>query len=408
MNIDLSVSLSTRSWTHVKLPLSKSITNRVMILEALACGSISLLEKELSSFDICDDIEAMKSALTSKEAHINVGGAGTAMRFLTAYYAVQQGCETILDGDERMRQRPLGALVSTLRHMGASIDYLGEEGFPPLRITGRKLHGGAQHIDGGVSSQFISALLMIAPLCGGITLTIEGDIVSRPYIDMTTNLMCRYGVEAKCEGNIITVPEGRYSRRSITIEADWSAASYWLAMKALLPESMITLAGLCHDSLQGDRAITELMEPLGVTVDYLNELVLGYEKKQLPKLYERNLAATPDLVPTLIVTLCLLRVPFRLTGLQSLRIKESDRVEALRVELAKLGYLVDCDHSAMSYDGNHTAPPHKVLIDPHGDHRIAMAMSLAATRHSGITIKDAEVVTKSYPDFLSQIQKTNN
>ena len=399
MNMDLSVSLSPRAWTHVKLPLSKSITNRVMILEALACGSISLLDSELSSYDICDDIEAMRNALTSKDTHINVGGAGTAMRFLTAYYAVQQGRETFIDGDERMRQRPLGTLVGALRHMGASIDYLAEEGFPPLHIAGRKLHGGAQHIDGGVSSQFISALLMIAPLCGGISLTIDGDIVSQSYIDMTINLMCRYGVDAKWDGNAIVVPEGKYAHRHLAIEADWSAASYWLAMKALLPESKITLAGLNRNSMQGDQAIIELMEPLGVTVDYLDDMVLGYEKNQLPKLYERNLASTPDLVPTLVVTLCLLRVPFHLTGLQSLHIKESDRIEALRVELAKLGYTVGCDHSTMSYDGNHTEPPHEVLINPHGDHRIAMAMSLAATRHRGITIKDAQVVTKSYPSW---------
>ena len=406
--MDFSISISPQVWTHVQLPLSKSITNRVMILEALACGSISFLKKELSSFTISDDIEVMTRALSSKSSLINVEGAGTAMRFLTAFFAVQQGREIVLDGDRRMRQRPLGALVDTLRHMGASIDYQGEEGFPPLHITGRKLHGGTQHIDGGVSSQFISALLMIAPLCGGITLTIDGDIVSRPYIDMTIDLMCHYGVEARWMGNSIMVPEGKYTHCPIAIEADWSAAAYWLAIQALLPESKITLAGLSRNSSQGDQAITALMEPLGVTVEYLDETVLGYEKKLPPKLYERNLADTPDLAPTLATTLCLLRVPFCLTGLQSLRIKESDRIEALRIELAKLGYMVECDHSAMRYNGNHSAVPPQVLIDPHGDHRIAMAMSLAATRHTGITIKDAQVVTKSYPEFFSQILKAKN
>jgi len=404
--MDLSVTMPSQVWTHVKLPLSKSITNRVMILEALACGNISTLEKEISSHLTCDDIEVMARALSSNETLINVEGSGTAMRFLTAYFAVQQGYTFVLDGDNRMRQRPLGELVDTLRHMGAHIKYMGREGYPPINITGRKLHGGAQHIDGGVSSQFISALLMIAPLCGGITLTIDGDIVSRPYIDMTIGLMCSYGVKAMWVDNTITVPEGKYTHRNTTIEADWSAASYWLALKALLPESKITLAGLTSNSWQGDKAITELMEPLGVKADHLDEVVLSYEKRLLPMLYERNLAATPDLAPTLAVTLCLLRVPFRLTGLQSLSIKESDRAEALRVELAKLGYIVNCEHSTITYDGNHTPQPHGVLINPHGDHRIAMAMSLAATRHTGITIKDAQVVTKSYPHFFSQITKT--
>lgn len=396
---------------RVQLPPSKSIAVRAMFINALAGNSPSVFEKELVMSSI-SDIEIMANALASGSDHINVGGAGTAMRFLTAFFAIQEGRTVVLDGDKRMRQRPIGVLVDTLRQMGADINYLGCEGFPPLKITGRKLHGGDLHIDGSVSSQFISALLMIAPIVEGMKLTIEGDIVSRPYIDMTLGLMQYYGIEARLSGNTIEIPESQYFVAPLAIEGDWSAASYWFALKALLPESIIMLLPLSKNSLQGDCAITEMMKPLGVNARFSEDSVVTLTSTwtdevglvhTLPRYYERDMSDTPDLVPTLVATLCLLHVPFRLTGLQSLRIKESDRVEALRVELAKLGYLVECDHSTMRYDGNHSTPPPQVLIDPHGDHRIAMALSLAATRHPGITIKDAEVVQKSYPQWWQHL-----
>lgn len=416
---------------RVQLPPSKSIAVRAMFINALAGNSPSVFEKELAMSSI-SDIDVMAHALASESDYINVRGAGTAMRFLTAFFAIQEGRTVVLDGDKRMRQRPIGVLVDTLRQMGADINYLDCEGFPPLKITGRKLQGSDLHIDGSVSSQYISALLMIAPVVGGMKLTIDGDIVSRPYIDMTLELMRHYGIEAcynspsKIEGvrgsmtshNCdlkITVPESQYFVAPLAIEGDWSAASYWFALKALLPESKIMLSPLNENSLQGDRAITEMMKPLGVNAKFSEDGVVTLTSTwtdevglvhTLPRYYERDMSDTPDLVPTLVATLCLLHVPFRLTGLQSLRIKESDRVEALRVELAKFGYLVECDHSTMRYDGNHSTPPPQVLIDPHGDHRIAMALSLAATLHPGITIKDAEVVQKSYPQWWQHLNNT--
>ena len=185
------------------------------------------------------DIDVMAHALASESDYINVRGAGTAMRFLTAFFAIQEGRTVVLDGDKRMRQRPIGVLVDTLRQMGADINYLDCEGFPPLKITGRKLQDSDLHIDGSVSSQYISALLMIAPVVGGMKLTIEGDIVSRPYIDMTLGLMQYYGIEARLIGNTIEIPESQYFVAPLAIEGDWSAASYWFALKALLPESKI-------------------------------------------------------------------------------------------------------------------------------------------------------------------------
>ena len=271
---------------------------------------------------------------------------------------------------------------------------------------------------GDVSSQFVSAVLMIAPLAGGITLTLEGDTVSRPYIDMTLALMRHFGIDAQECVNMgselassamlqttIVVPAGNYRSATCYVEGDWSAASYWFALKALQPQSRITLSPLRQNSLQGDSAIVEMMAPLGVKAQFLEDdkVVLSSDKARLVHTYRRDMAETPDLVPTLAVTLCLLRVPFVLTGVATLRLKESDRLEVLRVELAKLGYSLEVGDNGLRYNGNHNEINGEVTLSPHGDHRIAMALSLAATRHPGITIKDAEVVTKSYPNWWEQL-----
>ena len=389
----------------VLLPLSKSIVARTLVINALTRGADMPV-----NVPCCDDSEVLAKALASDFYHIDVGAAGTAMRFLTAYFACQEGRTVTLDGSERMHERPIGPLVDALRLMGASIEYLGNEGFPPLKIVGRKLHGGALTMRGDVSSQFVSAVLMIAPLAGSLTLTLDGDIVSRPYIDMTIALMRHYGIEAyssSVEAATIVVPAGHYAptHYNYIIEGDWSAASYWFALKALLPESRFVLSPLFEDSVQGDRAIVEMMAPLGVKCTFAGDSVIlppaGGASSALG-VYERDMSANPDLVPTLAVTLCLLRVPFRLTGVATLRLKESDRLEALREELCKLGYRIDVGASTMNYDGNREARDGEVMLDSHGDHRIAMAMSLAATRHN-IVMKNAEVVSKSYPDWWEQL-----
>ena len=439
---------SAGNHTPQSLRASSSILEEQLPCSGSECGLDEKLKK------LC--FLSCPAPVVSRPEHdivtrINVGGAGTAMRFLTAFFAVQEGLMVVLDGDERMRQRPIAVLVDALRHMGAEIDYMGREGYPPLRITGKHLTAGTVIINPGVSSQYISALLMIAPLAGGMTLHLDGEPVSLPYIDMTLSLMRYHGIEARRDEHAIMVPAGHYTSKPPRIEGDWSAAAFWLALQALLPQSSITLQGLSCDSVQGDSAIQEIMEPLGVAVEKAkgietqtffqddDELLcddieamwqalvatghtpsrpLCYrggaeadvlmlsaraEAGVLPEHYHRDMTATPDLVPILAVTLCLLRMPFTLVGLQTLRIKESDRVEALRQELLKLGYKVECDESTMSYDGNHSTPAGDVTLDPHGDHRMVLALALAATRHPGITIKNAEVVTKSYPNFWQQL-----
>lgn len=429
--MDCRVEIPSVIDSEVMLPLSKSIAARVFIISAL-CGREKLeADGEMwneavrfdSIFPFCDDSEVLAGALASSGDRIDVGAAGTAMRFLTAYFACQEGRTVTLDGTERMRQRPVGPLVDALRQMGASIEYLGNCGFPPLKIAGRKLCGGHIAMRGDVSSQFISAVLMIAPLAGGITLTLNGDLVSRPYINMTLALMRHYGIEAHFTSVVtrpassatIVVPAGNYVPTSINIEGDWSAASYWFALKALLPQSRIVLSPLLENSIQGDRAIVEMMVPLGVKAQCLegdNVILppsptildggLSHDTENRSWCYERDMGATPDLVPTLAVTLCLLRVPFSLTGVATLRLKESDRLEALREELAKLGYSLEVGDDSLSYNGNRREVAGVVTLSPHGDHRLAMSLSLAATRHN-IIIKDAEVVSKSYPGWWEQL-----
>ena len=250
---------------EVELPASKSISNRMLILNAL-CGG------ELHNVARCDDTDAMRRALATDTtasgavATVNIGAAGTAMRFLTAYYATLEGSTVIIDGTERMRHRPIALLVDALRRCGADIEYAGEEGFPPLRITGRKLSASHIEIAGNVSSQYISALLMVAPLMGCRTVTLTGEIISLPYITMTLTLMRLMGVDCVMNGNNISIPaDAHYVPCDFTVENDWSAASYWLEMQSLLPESRITLKGLHSESAQGDSAVAGIFSQMGVT-----------------------------------------------------------------------------------------------------------------------------------------------
>lgn len=389
---------------EIDLPASKSISNRVLLLNAL-CATPG----RLSNLAQCDDTDAVLSALAQPDAsEVNIGAAGTAMRFLTAYFATREGREVVIDGTERMRQRPIGVLVDALRQLGADIEYVEAEGYPPLKITGTRLHGGALTVSGSVSSQYITAILLIAPVIGGITLTIEGEIMSRPYIDMTLALMARYGVKAEWRENVIHVPAGEYTALDFTVEADWSAASYWWAMQAIVPQSRISLKGLEPQSLQGDSRIAELMSQMGVTgnlcgryLDLRSNGGVGCCCSTFA-----DLSGTPDIAQTLVVMLCLMGRPFRITGLRTLRIKETDRLEALRTELRKLGYVVKVEgDDAISWHFETTAAEASPHICTYHDHRMAMAFAPAAIRFPGLIIDDAQVVSKSYPLFWEHLRQ---
>ena len=389
---------------EIDLPASKSISNRVLLLNAL-CATPG----RLSNLAQCDDTDAVLSALAQPDAlEVNIGAAGTAMRFLTAYFATREGREVVIDGTERMRQRPIGVLVDALRQLGADIEYVEAEGYPPLKITGTRLHGGALTVSGSVSSQYITAILLIAPVIGGITLTIEGEIMSRPYIDMTLALMARYGVKAEWRENVIHVPAGEYTALDFTVEADWSAASYWWAMQAIVPQSRISLKGLEPQSLQGDSRIAELMSQMGVTGNWCGRYLDLRSNGGVGCCCSTfaDLSGTPDIAQTLVVMLCLMGRPFRITGLRTLRIKETDRLEALRTELRKLGYVAKvAGDDAISWHFETTAAEASPHICTYHDHRMAMAFAPAAIRFPGLIIDDAQVVSKSYPLFWEHLRQ---
>ena len=389
---------------EIDLPASKSISNRVLLLNAL-CATPG----RLSNLAQCDDTDAVLSALAQPDAsEVNIGAAGTAMRFLTAYFATREGREVVIDGTERMRQRPIGVLVDALRQLGADIEYVEAEGYPPLKITGTRLHGGALTVSGSVSSQYITAILLIAPVIGGITLTIEGEIMSRPYIDMTLALMARYGVKAEWRENVIHVPAGEYTALDFTVEADWSAASYWWAMQAIVPQSRTSLKGLEPQSLQGDSRIAELMSQMGVTGNWCGRYLDLRSNGGVGCCCSTfaDLSGTPDIAQTLVVMLCLMGRPFRITGLRTLRIKETDRLEALRTELRKLGYVVKVEgDDAISWHFETTAAEASPHICTYHDHRMAMAFAPAAIRFPGLIIDDAQVVSKSYPLFWEHLRQ---
>ena len=381
----------------ISLPTSKSISNRALMIAALCGGDPQVLHPAL-----CDDTAVMVNALARQEGDINVGAAGTAMRFLTAYFATREGVTVTLDGVERMRHRPIGPLVDVLRFLGAHIKYLGQEGFPPLQITGTTMHGGDITMAGDVSSQFISAVMMILPAIGGGSIQLTGNIVSAPYIHMTAAVMRSMGATVDFTGSTIAVGNG-YKGNDIVVEADWSAAAPWYALAALLPQSSITLQGLTADSIQGDARLVDLGSRLGIASRFDAHGVTLDTSRFIDCCCSNfaDMAATPDLVPSWAVLMCLLERSFRMTGVGTLRLKESDRIEALRQELLKLGYVLKIEgEDAISWYGERVAvttqPP---VIDSHGDHRMAMAFAPAAVRFPGLIIRDAEVVSKSYPAY---------
>ena len=401
MNLQLTAPRQANG--NITLPLSKSITNRALLIAAL-CGEQA---PRVLHPALCDDTAVMVKALERQQGNVNVGGAGTAMRFLTAYFATREGMTVTLDGNSRMRQRPIGPLVDALRQLGADIGYLGEEGFPPLRVTGKTLQGGEVRMNGSVSSQFVSAIMMILPAIGGGTIVLEGDVVSAPYIHMTASVMQDMGASVDIAGDRITVAPG-YTPADYVVESDWSAAAPWYAIAATLPASAITLRGLTPDSIQGDALLVELGRRLGIASRFDGDGVTLDTTHFIDCCCSNfaDMSATPDLVPSWAVLMCLLERSFRMTGVRTLRHKESNRIEALQDELLKLGYVLKIEsEDAISWYGERVTAEQHPVIDPHGDHRMAMAFAPAAARFPGLVINDAEVVEKSYPAFWRHLQQ---
>ena len=393
----------------IKLPASKSISNRALVIHALS-GSQTMPE----NLSDCDDTEVIVRALHDNPYEINIKAAGTAMRFMTALLSVREGEEHVLTGTERMQHRPIGILVEALRKLGADISYAGEEGFPPLRIHGRSLEGGLLEIPGNISSQYISALLLIGPMLReGLTLHLTGDIISRPYIDLTLWTMREFGADAEwSDYETIVVKSLPYQERPYYIENDWSAASYWYEMIALskTEDDEIVLKGLMDGSKQGDSQVRYIFSLLGVKTVFKDTregvpttVMLKHSGRCVPKL-EYDFVNCPDLAQTFVVCCALLGVKFHFRGLSTLKIKETDRIEALKKEMRKLGYIIhDRNNSELLWNGERCEPDLKAGIDTYEDHRMALAFAPAALRIDGLRINNPQVVTKSYPHYWDDL-----
>lgn len=394
----------------IQLPASKSISNRALIIHALAGGKI--VPNNLST---CDDTVVIERAFKNNPYEIDIKAAGTAMRFMTAYLAVSKG-EHILTGTARMKQRPIKILVDALRSLGADIQYIEEEGFPPIRIRGKELKGGYVEIAGNVSSQYISALLMIGPTFEkGLKLKLVGNIISRPYIDLTLNLMHEYGADAEwTDVDTITIYPKHYTERNYTIENDWTAASYWYSILTLMNDSKsyIRFTGLKNGSRQGDSAIKYIFSLLGVKtifadkeMDELTDVTITRKPQILSRL-EYDFKNQPDLAQTLIALCPIMNIPFKFTELSSLKLKETDRIEAMKNEMAKLGYVLhDSNDSEMTWNGERCEVSNPIIIDTYKDHRMAMTFAPLSIKLGKLFINNPEVVSKSYPHFWDDLRK---
>lgn len=383
----------------INLPSSKSISNRALILNALSHSD--MLIQNISD---CDDTRVMIKALNSDSNLFDVGAAGTAMRFLTAFLSKIIG-EWTITGSDRMKQRPIKLLVDALNSLGAKIEYIEKEGYPPLRIFGSALEGGEISLDGSVSSQYISALMMIAPtMKNGLKITLTGEIISKPYIHLTASMMEEFGVRVQWNKNIISVSPQEYKPIPYTVESDWSSASYWYEMLALCGKGEVFLQGLRKNSAQGDSKIADLFQNLGIKTSYQKDgVMLSLNGNLTPKMLY-NFVNQPDMAQTFVVTCCMLDVPFRFSGLQSLKIKETDRIAALITELKKAGYMVsETSHGVMEWNGERCEPAKTIEIDTYDDHRMAMAFAPIAIKNL-ITINDSQVVSKSYPNFWDDLK----
>lgn len=386
---------------RVVLPSSKSISNRVQIINALSNSFEPI--KNLSD---CDDSRVMQNILFSNTNTFDVGHAGTTMRFLTAYLSKIVG-EWTLTGSDRMKERPIGVLVDALNSLGAQISYLEKEGYPPLKIFGSNITGKEVELKGDTSSQYISALLLIAPtLENGLRIKLKGDVVSRSYIEMTLNIMEEFGVKSEFKGQEIFVAKQAYQRIPYTVEGDWSGASYWWSFMALAAEGKLYLDGLRRRSFQGDSGLVPVFEKLGVKTQYSKRGMFIEKKESDCKKLVCDFLQMPDLAQTFAVCSCLKGIPFHFKGLETLKIKETDRIHALITELGKLGYVLhEPAEGELAWDGERKEEDEKIVIETYHDHRMALAFAPVAMLRKDVLIDDPQVVKKSYPNFWKQLQE---
>lgn len=398
MQISINKS-EIKPFSSLKITGSKSESNRVLLLQALYKGL------KINNLSNSDDSQLMQAALASSSSTVDIHHAGTAMRFLTAYFATRSGTTTTLTGSSRMQERPIKILVEALNSLGASITYTKNEGYPPLLIEGKILTDSKVYLKANVSSQYISALLLIAPtLSKGLSLYLEGKITSVPYIKMTLSLLEELGVQTAFDGQTISVfPFTENINKTFTVESDWSSASYFYSIVALSPiGTQIDLSAYKPNSLQGDAVLKNIYKQLGVESSF-NETTLSLKKLAEPqsKQLTLDLVYAPDIAQTIVVTCLGLEIGCNLTGLHTLKIKETDRLVALQSEIKKLGTSIE-----ITDDSLHLKSPNKLNSNTHiatyNDHRMAMAFAPLGLK-TQLFIDDAEVVSKSYPDFWSDL-----
>jgi 3-phosphoshikimate 1-carboxyvinyltransferase len=378
---------------------SKSETNRLLLLQALFPNII--LENTSNS----DDSEVMQKALKGNDEIVDIHHAGTAMRFLTAYFAVSEGREVVLTGSPRMQERPIKVLVEALEQLGAQITYEKEVGYPPIRIKGQKITAHKVSIPANVSSQYISALLLVAPkLENGIELTLVGEITSVPYIKMTLALLNDLNIQTSFVGNVITVhPKKEVKTKVMTVESDWSSASYFFSLVALAKTATISLTNYKETSLQGDSALVEIYKQMGVTSEFEgNKITITKQNDFVYTDLNLEMNNTPDIAQTIVVTCLGLGIGCHLTGLHTLKIKETDRLEALQIELTKLGADISVTNDSLTLVATKNIKQ-DVNIATYNDHRMAMAFAPLGLKVP-IIIDNAEVVSKSYPDFWRDLK----
>jgi 3-phosphoshikimate 1-carboxyvinyltransferase len=388
----------------IKLPSSKSISNRVLIINALSYNPFPA-----SNLSDSDDTKVLFKALFSNKSTFDIGHAGTAMRFLTAFLSKIVG-EWEITGSKRMQERPIKILVDALIQLGAQIEYINNEGCPPLKIYGSHLKGQELELDGSVSSQYISALLLIAPTVeNGLILKLKGNITSKSYIKLTLELMTKFGIQYHWKGNTITVPEQKYLPMDYTCEADWSGASYWYQIMALVESGEVLLENLLLKSLQGDASIASWFEKFGVqSIQKENGVLLKKRQQIQPKKLEIDFIENPDIAQTMACLCVAQEIPFRFAGLKTLKIKETDRISALQNELAKFGAnITEPEFGELSWNGE--IKTEKKLKNPviktYHDHRMALAFAPMAIAGFSLEIEDPMVVTKSYPKFWEDLKK---
>lgn len=392
--------------TEIELPGSKSISNRLLMIRAIS--DLPIHFKNLSdSEDTILLAKALGQIKGKKSGTINIEHAGTDMRFLTAYLSIKPG-EWIVTGSERMKQRPISELVTALTELGADISYLENRGFPPLKIRGGKLHGGRIEIDGSISSQFISALMLIAPALGEeLEIILKGNIVSLPYIKMTNELLKLFGVYVTFNGKRIVVSPAPFSMLNdqFLVESDWSAASYWYNLVALAKDAKVELKFLDQYSLQADSILPELYSKLGVRTEFIEKGVCLRSKQATVNEFEYDFTNCPDIAQTIAVTCYGLGIKAHLTGLQTLKIKETDRIVALKTELEKLGAVVEATDNSLKIN-----PPTELIlknpkVSTYNDHRMAMSFAALSVKCPGLKTENPDVVNKSYPAFWDDLQQ---